>query len=513
LLVKVKQDLIRNRNVAFINSLANIRINLAIVNAIIIAIALGTKGTMVDYAIVAGYLLLSVANLCVSWIRDLAANKLRVLFLIVDPLITVYMIFRTGGIRSELYPFLFIPVLVSAIRFRYAGTMLCCSILTLILVGSSLINDIFSWRILLIKTGFLYLVGILSSVVIEQTYKVTEDVSDQLAKKNDELQRLNYHLTEVSASSDRGQILTETLRVIQANVDTPMAAMMIFDPRGELKIVYSFGWEDEWLHNYQNYPLSKYSLSLARILAFKKPLICSDIDKHTELIKTFEGTPVQSLFAFPLIIQQEVIGAIMITDVQVKTISEAEIQILTSIANQASIAIQNAISLNEEKKRADTDGLTGLYNRRYFNEKLEDLVYETMQDADSAMSLIMLDVDNFKKYNDTYGHPAGDRLLKKLARVISEVVREEDIVARYGGEEIAVILKKCHNELALEIAERIRSSVQQIRDLECPITVSVGVGTLPDHAKDSKTLLDFTDQSLYHAKHTGKNKVCCGVFS
>lgn len=508
--MQIKEDLIRNRKIAFINSLAHIRVIAALLNSIFIGLAVGINGTRIDYLILTSYLVWNILCITIPQLKNLAVKFLYWPLIMIDLLIVFYMIILTGGIHSELYSFLFLPVLALSIRCGYLGIIICCSIISVFLIGNVLILSDFAWQTLIIRIGYIYLVGMVSGFLVNQTYKVTEEVSNQLARKNDDLQLLNSHLKEVSASSDLEQIFSETLKVIQENNNSPMAAVMIFDLQGELKMVDSLGWREDWIQSYRCYPLSKYSLTLAPILVFKKPLICSDIVKHTELVQTFEGTPVKSLFAYPLVIKEEVIGALMIMDHQFKHISEEEVNIFSGIAHQASIAIQNALNLKEEKQRADTDGLTGLYNRRYFNEKIEELVYETLQKPGSNLSLILLDVDNFKKYNDTFGHPAGDQLLKKLARVVTEAVRDNDIVARYGGEEVVVILKDADNRLALQIAERVRYSVEQIIDLNCPVTVSLGVGTLPDYAKDGKSLLDFTDQSLYSAKHNGKNRVCCG---
>ncbi len=250
---------------------------------------------------------------------------------------------------------------------------------------------------------------------------------------------------------------------------------------------------------------------MAPIIIFKEPLLCTNIRKHPELVRIFSGIPIESLFAFPLIISGEVLGMLIVSSENSRVLGEQETQILTSITNQASMAIQNILTITTEKRKADTDGLTGLYNRRYFNEQIEWLVDRALE-QEQPLSLILMDIDNFKKYNDTYGHPAGDQLLKVLTAAISEVVREHDIFARYGGEEFAIILRDTNNKLALQIGERIRQVVLTIPSgtLKCPVTISIGVGTLPDQACDRFTLLDFVDKSLYYAKNNGKNRVCCG---
>lgn len=482
---------------------------LAVVNAVLMGLAIGFNGDLLDYGLVSVYL---VGNLIIwFWpqIGRILSGWVRYPVLFFDLSVTCYMIYRNGGIQSDLYPFLFLPVAAAAVGCRPRGVILWSTLMAWVYAtGVWCAGDI---RVvsLVIRLSYLYLAGIFISYLVRCTYQETTADYTQLERTNKDLRRLNQSLKEVAASSDLEQIFAETIKIIRENYPTPMVAVMIINMQGELQIVDSQGWKEEWLDSYESYPLSKYSLTLAPILVFKRPLICPDIRKHSELMQTFAGIGIKSLFAYPLVIKDELIGVVMLTDHQIKSIPEEESQILESITHQAGIALQNAIAIGEEKQKADTDGLTGLFNRRYFNEKIELLANEAVK-TQRFLSLIMTDVDNFKKYNDTYGHPAGDRLLKRVAGVIMETVREEDIAARYGGEEFVVILKNSDNDLAMQIAERIRRAVERLDDLNCSVTISLGVGTIPTHAQDAKTLLDYTDRSLYAAKHTGKNRVCSG---
>ncbi|MBI5492904.1 MAG: diguanylate cyclase [Deltaproteobacteria bacterium] len=161
------------------------------------------------------------------------------------------------------------------------------------------------------------------------------------------------------------------------------------------------------------------------------------------------------------------------------------------------------------KALAITDGLTGVYNYRYFKEELEKGVRNSLRYG-RPMSLIMLDVDHFKAYNDAYGHPQGDMVLKKLAGVLMKCVREVDLPARYGGEEFVVILPETVSEGAFKTAERIRAKVEE--EMIEPgggniITVSIGVATLPGDADSGVSLIEAVDRALYRAKEAGRNRV------
>lgn len=161
---------------------------------------------------------------------------------------------------------------------------------------------------------------------------------------------------------------------------------------------------------------------------------------------------------------------------------------------------------------AVTDGLTGLYNRRHFQEALE-LEVERSSRTSLPVSLIMLDVDHFKKYNDRNGHPAGDQVLREIAQLLERSRRVNDFCARYGGEEFAVILVDTGRDTAVQVAERIRKEVEVFsfsHETEQPgggITISLGVATCPDNGKDVAVLIKAADDALYQAKEKGRNRV------
>ncbi|HEY4707529.1 MAG TPA: GGDEF domain-containing protein, partial [Thermodesulfobacteriota bacterium] len=164
------------------------------------------------------------------------------------------------------------------------------------------------------------------------------------------------------------------------------------------------------------------------------------------------------------------------------------------------------------KALAITDGLTGLYNYRYFRTELEKEVKSSHRFA-RPLSLIMADVDHFKHYNDRNGHAQGDMALKKVAQVLSKTVREVDLCARYGGEEFVVILPETTLEVALNVAERIRRKLEEeefaYEELQPggKLTLSLGVAALTADASEAQGLVEAADRSLYKAKENGRNQV------
>jgi diguanylate cyclase (GGDEF)-like protein len=171
---------------------------------------------------------------------------------------------------------------------------------------------------------------------------------------------------------------------------------------------------------------------------------------------------------------------------------------------------------NEELRSANrvletlsiTDGLTGLYNHRHFYETLAREVERSSRES-APLSLLLLDLDHFKQYNDRYGHTEGDAALRLFARQLLAAIRSSDIAFRYGGEELAVLLPACPAEQAMEVGEKVRAAVEAAgrRSGNHPVTTSVGVATCPDHGQASDELVALADIALYDAKRAGRNRV------
>lgn len=169
------------------------------------------------------------------------------------------------------------------------------------------------------------------------------------------------------------------------------------------------------------------------------------------------------------------------------------------------------VSIEEEKsvfisKTSTKDELTGLYLRDVFDVVLRQKVEETKRN-DQPLSLLMMDIDDFKIVNDTYGHQLGDDVLKKIGSTIKSLVRKMDLPARYGGEEMAVIMPDANREQVFDVAERIRKEISQLKYEHFSITISIGIGTVSREIKTPEKLLKTADNALYQAKDKGKNRV------
>ena len=201
------------------------------------------------------------------------------------------------------------------------------------------------------------------------------------------------------------------------------------------------------------------------------------------------------------------IGLLAVTKTQGEGFGETELHLLDALDAHVSVALENARLYS----LAITDGLTRAYTLRYFQQAFQDEVARYKRYG-QKLSLLMIDIDDFKRVNDTHGHPAGDEALRHVVRVLKESVREVDVVCRYGGEEFAVILPNTDSKAAAVVAERIRSAAeahefQVAAGVSLGVTLSVGVSCCPSDGDAMRELIEAADSALYRAKRGGKNRV------
>jgi two-component system cell cycle response regulator len=222
-----------------------------------------------------------------------------------------------------------------------------------------------------------------------------------------------------------------------------------------------------------------------------------------------EPEDIASHVAIPLRTGDSVFGVLAIGATEYREFTQAELERLQVISNQASLALQNALLHEELERLSVTDRLTELYNHGYFQQRLEEELGRAAR-FDHTLALIMIDIDDFK---DTYGHPRGDKVLQQVSETIRANLREMDVAARYGGEEFVVVLPETDAEGAFSVADRIRAGVEAVpfptADGADPVhkTISVGVAAYPVHAATQARFIEAADRAMYAAKHAGKNAV------
>ena len=214
----------------------------------------------------------------------------------------------------------------------------------------------------------------------------------------------------------------------------------------------------------------------------------------------------------PILAQGEALGILhfQATD-DAPVMADAELSFKTTFAGQVGLSVANIRLREALRAQSIKDPLTGLYNRRYLTEMLEREIRRAVR-AEQPLGILMLDLDHFKKFNDTYGHDAGDTVLRETASFLTKSIRIEDIVCRFGGEEFVIILPTADLNASHARAERIRSKLRELTVLHQGqslgmITVSVGVAALPQHGTSPRELLDAADAALYRAKREGRDRV------
>src|SRR5438445_9949702 len=210
----------------------------------------------------------------------------------------------------------------------------------------------------------------------------------------------------------------------------------------------------------------------------------------------------------PLLSFGQTLGVLVLDSTRTSAFHSADRPTLESVADICANAVQNAHHVERVRQLAYIDGLTGIFNRRFFELRINQEI-ERARRFDSALSVIILDVDQFKRLNDEFGHLLGDEVLRQISSIFSQHLRKIDVVCRYGGEEFAILLSQTTHQHALGVAEKLRRMVDawQFPGVPRPVTISAGVATCPDHGTTRDELVKAADAGLYAAKQAGRNCV------
>ena len=244
----------------------------------------------------------------------------------------------------------------------------------------------------------------------------------------------------------------------------------------------------------------------ARALSTGKSVIENNVNSVDGYIAGFVET--QSEMCVPLIFFGEKLGVLALESARNDAFERDDLQPLESVADICAAAIQNASHFDRMKQLAYVDGLTGIHNRRYF----EMRVVEELDRAgrfQGRMSIIMIDIDNFKRLNDEFGHLLGDEVLRSVSTLMKQQLRKVDVVCRYGGEEFAIVVPETSGENALRVAEKLRRQVENHHFPGVPrkVTISSGVADYPTHGITRDEVVAAADAALYQAKQAGRNRV------
>lgn len=244
----------------------------------------------------------------------------------------------------------------------------------------------------------------------------------------------------------------------------------------------------------------------ARILATNGTAIENDISFTSGSFKMF--VEAASRMSIPLISFGQTLGVLTLHSSRPNAFRESELQSLESVADICASSIQNANYLERVKQLAYLDGLTGIFNRRFFELRITEEI-ERARRYGFSMAVVMADIDQFKKLNDEFGHLLGDEVLRQVSSLFHQQLRKMDVVCRYGGEEFAILLNQTTAQHALGVAEKLRRQVAEWQFPGVPrtVTISAGVAAFPEHGASRDEIVRTADTALYAAKQAGRNRV------
>jgi len=247
----------------------------------------------------------------------------------------------------------------------------------------------------------------------------------------------------------------------------------------------------------------------ASIMASGRTATESDLRSATSM-KFFAESA--SRMRIPLISFGQTLGVLGLDSSQPDAFRDGDLQSLESVADICATAIQNAHYVERVKQLAYLDGLTGIFNRRFFEMRIMEEI-ERARRYGTGMAVIMADIDQFKRLNDEFGHVLGDEVLRQASSVFNQQLRKIDVVCRYGGEEFGILLTQTNAQHAMNIAEKLRKMIAtwQFPGVPRTVTISAGAAAFPEHGTTRDELVRAADNALYAAKQAGRNRVCLGT--
>jgi diguanylate cyclase (GGDEF)-like protein len=241
-------------------------------------------------------------------------------------------------------------------------------------------------------------------------------------------------------------------------------------------------------------------------LAAGRTIIENDVSVAPDYVGFFFETA--SRMCIPLVSFGQTLGVLVLDSERKDAFNINDVQSLESVADICSNAIQNARYVDRVKQLAYLDGLTGIFNRRYFEMRITEEI-DRARRFGNGMAVIMVDIDQFKRLNDEFGHLLGDEVLRQVSSVFHQQLRKIDVVCRYGGEEFAILLSQTNAQHAFGVAEKLRRMVEtwQFPGVPRPVTISAGIASYPEHGTGRDELVKAADAGLYAAKLAGRNRV------
>jgi diguanylate cyclase (GGDEF)-like protein len=319
-----------------------------------------------------------------------------------------------------------------------------------------------------------------------------------------QLEAINIIAQQSTAVMELEDLLTRVCSVIQRAFHVSQVSLMLRE-EGELVMRAFHGELTPCFPAVGRFAVTQQPWS--EVLDTSGTVIERDLTTSPEPFRLF--TESRSRMSIPLISFGQTLGVLTLHSSRLNAFNKSELQSLESVADICANSIQNAHYVERVKQLAYLDGLTGIFNRRFFELRITEEI-ERSRRYRTAMAVIMADIDQFKRLNDEFGHLLGDEVLRQVSSIFHQQVRKIDIVCRYGGEEFALLLTQTNVEQAFAVAEKLRKTIQkwQFPGVPRAITISAGVAAFPLHGRNRDELVRAADSGLYLAKQAGRNRVC-----
>ncbi len=431
------------------------------------------------------------------------------------------LVYSTGGITSNFFIFYYLIISFAAYNFGLQGGIIVAfisSISYLLINMQGLMTEFLAYFPLRLSVGWFlaFAIGIFSKHFKSSGDKLLH-LLDTLNERTTELERTQIQLETIYETSrslgeihNLDEVFVEINNIADNILGYQMCSILLLDSGHQhLELVAKvLNGKKEIFKNPAKIGMKGVA---GRAIETSRIVRIADLSTMPNYVKGLEGA--KSEMAVPMIARGKIIGVLNAESTKMAAFTERDEKLFTILAASAGMAIENARLHKRISDLTMTDDLTGIYNYRYFVQRLEEEKRRAAR-YDLPLSLIMMDLDWFKKTNDTYGHEVGNIVLKEIVQVVKSCIRDTDTFCRYGGEEFIVILPQTGSAEASVLAERIRAEVEK-HDFgiateipELKITISLGTTSFPDNGLSTMELVQTVDMALYRAKGAGKNMVC-----
>jgi diguanylate cyclase (GGDEF)-like protein len=322
-----------------------------------------------------------------------------------------------------------------------------------------------------------------------------------------QLEAINAIARQTTALVELDHLLDLVCTLMLERFSIDQVAVLLADEEGRLYVSANFGKLTPILQ--QGEPLSGKGLA-GKAMQLSQTVLCGDVSTDPDYVAGCKETKAE--MCVPLMFFGEKLGVLVLDSATANIFDPSDVQPLESVADICAAAIANAKHFERTQQLAYLDGLTGIFNRRFFEMRIREEL-ERAQRYNTNLSVVMLDIDYFKKLNDEFGHLLGDEVLRQVSGIFQQHLRKGDVVCRYGGEEFALLLPQTGGENAYEVAEKLRRTVEahHFPGVPRPVTISAGVAAFPAAGKNRDEVVSAADGALYQAKLSGRNRVISAV--